>query len=108
MSWAQISGVSVIIEAGLEDFNIDPSQGTHFFQNMTSLGIGYLSVPWSSNPEVGLDWEWLDSLTACAETEHVRHVRLGEPTEVIMDGRTGQAVVMKPMVRGGGGRGEGQ
>lgn len=95
VTWAQISGVGVIIEAGLENFLIDPSQGTHFFQNMTSLGIGYLSVPYGAK-QASIDWEWLDAQPAFTVTKYLRHVRLDAPTEVRIDGRSGQAALLRP------------
>jgi hypothetical protein len=95
VTWAQISGVSVLVETGLPDFNIDPSQGTHFFQNMTTLGIGYMSVP-HGNPQAKLDWDWLESLPFEEETDYLRHVRLPSPTEVRIDGRSGESVAMRP------------
>ncbi|MBI5535258.1 MAG: hypothetical protein HY898_21200 [Deltaproteobacteria bacterium] len=95
VTWGQISGVSVLVETGLPNFNIDPSQGTHFFQNMTTLGIGYMSVP-HGNPQAKLDWDWLESLPVEHETTYLRHVRLPSPTEVRIDGRSGEAVALRP------------
>jgi CheY-like chemotaxis protein len=95
VKWSQISGVKVVIEACQPNMNVDPSQGSHFFQNMTSLRIGYFTVP--MDPAHGfIDWPWLESLTAAAETEHLRHVRLAEPLTVMIDGRKSQGVILKP------------
>jgi len=94
VGWNQIAGARVIVEAGFRDVRVEPSQGTHFFQNLTSCNVGYFTV----NPELGeghLDWEWLASLPAERETEHVRHLRLAEPIVVKMDGRKGQGVIEK-------------
>jgi hypothetical protein len=75
--------------------NVDPSQGSHFFQNMTSLRIGYFTVP-LDRAHGFIDWPWLESQPAFAETEHLRHVRLAEPLAVMIDGRKSQGVILKP------------
>ncbi|MBI4701802.1 MAG: hypothetical protein HY744_11700 [Deltaproteobacteria bacterium] len=98
VSWAQISGVAVLVEAGLPDFEVDPSQGTHFFHNLTTLDIGYLSVP-HGNPRAKIEWEWLESLPVEQETRYVRHVRLSSPIEVRIDGRSGEAVALRETPR---------
>ena len=67
MTWDQISGARVIVEAGFRDFKVTPSQGTHFFQNLTSFNVGYFTV----NPDVGegfVDWDWLAAQPAVCET----------------------------------------
>jgi hypothetical protein len=95
VAWNQIAGARVIVESGFEDIRVAPSQGTHFFQNLTSCSVGYFTV----NPDLGdglLDWEWLSSLEAERETTFVRHLRLSVPLVVKMNGRTGSGVIMKP------------
>lgn len=95
VSWNQIAGARVIVEAGFEDIRVVPSQGTHFFQNLTSCHVGYFTV----NPEVGeghVDWSWLASQEAVRQTELVRHIRLPRPLSVKMNGRTGEGVILKP------------
>ena len=95
VGWNQIAGARVIVEAGFKDFKVAPSQGTHFFQNLTSCNVGYFTV----NPDAGdglLDWEWLSSLPASEETEYVRHLRLPQPVLVKLSGRTGEGVILKP------------
>lgn len=101
VEWAQISNVRLIVEASPADFDVEPSQGTHFFQNITSLRIGYLNVPPGAEKgdpeqESFLDWAWLDSRPAYQETRHLRHVRLAEPLSVFLDGRRGLAQVAFP------------
>ena len=94
VEWNQIAGARVIVEAGFEDVRVEPSQGTHFFQNLTSSGVGYFTV----NPDVGegfVDWDWLSGLPAQEETELVRWVRAPAPLVTRMDGRTGEGVVLK-------------
>ena len=91
--WDQISAARVIVEADYGDFVVEPSFGTHFFQNLITFGIAYLTVNSSSNSGF-LDWDWLNSLKPMSETAHVRHVRLPQPMEIRIDGQTGKAVVL--------------
>ncbi len=95
VKWAQIAGARVIVETDLEDFKVTPSQGSHFFQNLTSFRVGYLTV---NAAEGGgrLDWTWLDAQPAHAQTAHLRHLRLAGSLTVLIDGRTGRGVVLKP------------
>ncbi|MCA9250992.1 MAG: hypothetical protein KDA54_07645 [Phycisphaerales bacterium] len=95
VSWEQISTAQLIIETNLKDFCVIPSQGTHFFQNLTSLGVGYMTV----DPHVGesfVDWKWLASQPAYAETKYTRHIRFEKPTEIRIDGRMQHGIVCKP------------
>ncbi len=92
VSWEQISQARVIVEAGLEGFQVTPSQGTHFFQNITSLRIGYFTV----NPFRGdgrIDWEWLAAQPLVSEEAGVRHVRTSQPVRVMVDGQSGRGAV---------------
>lgn len=93
VSWPQISGARAILECDLTDLAVEPSQGTHFFQNMTSYGIGYFNLQRAVGGVV--DWEWLASLPAEEETRWLRHVRLAAPLEVRIDGRRGEGVILK-------------
>ncbi len=94
VGWAQISTARCIVETDLKDIRVEPSQGTHFFQNITSLGIGYFTV--NFGPDGGLvDYAWLDSQPALRETEHVRLVRFAEPLDIVLDGRQRVGAVMK-------------
>jgi len=95
VTWAQIAGVGVFVEAGLPDFNVDPSQGTHFFQNLTSLGVGFLSVP-ANAAQAAVDWDWLEAQPIHELGKHVCHVRLDTPAEVRIDGRSGRAAILPP------------
>jgi CheY-like chemotaxis protein len=95
VGWNEIAGARVVVEAGFRDFKVTPSQGTHFFQNITSCNVGYFTV----NPESGdgfVDWDWLSSLAPVERTEFVRHVRLDRPLDVMINGRTGEGVIVKP------------
>jgi len=95
VTWEQISGARVIVEAGFADFKVQPSQGTHFFQNLTSFNVGYFTV----NPDVGegfVDWSWLTSQDAAEQTASVRHLHWDAPIVVKMNGKTGEGVILKP------------
>jgi len=95
VAWSQIAGARVIVEAGFKDFRVTPSQGTHFFQNITSCNVGYFTV----NPEVGdgyMDWDWLADQPALVEQDSVRHIRVDSPVVVKMSGQKGEGVILKP------------
>ena len=93
--WAQLSAARIIVEAGLENYRIDPSQGTHFFQNITSFGVGYFTI----NPYIEdgyFDIEFLDQLPSRIENEFIRHVRFEKDLKVEVDGKTNKGVIYKP------------
>ena len=92
--WDQISAARVIVEADYGDFVVEPSFGTHFFQNLITFGIAYLTVN-SSSARGFLDWDWLNAIEPESETANVRHVRLRKPLDIRIDGRSGKAVVLK-------------
>lgn len=95
VKWPHISNARVIVECGLENYRVDPSQGTHFFQNLTSFGVGYFTI----NPFKGDGWfdeEYLNSLPAVEETEYIRHVHFDKPIIIKMDGKRSLGVVLKP------------
>lgn len=95
VKWPHISGARVIVEEGLQNYRVDPSQGTHFFQNLTSFGVGYFTVNAYKNEGVYRK-EVLDSMPAVEETEYVRHVRFGNPLQIMMDGMKQEGVVLLP------------
>ena len=93
--WPQISAARIIIESGLKNYRIDPSQGTHFFQNLTSFRVGYFTI----NPYIKegfYDVDFLNSLEAVYENEHIRHIRFSNPLDIMIDGRKHKGVIMKP------------
>jgi len=95
VEWDEISGARVIVEAGFRDFRVTPSQGSHFFQNLTAFQIGYFTV----NPDAGegsVDWQWLAEHPAVEEEGCVRHLRFSQPIRVIMNSRSSQGVIYKP------------
>ena len=93
VAWSDISETKALIECCLPDFRVDPSQGTHFFQNLTSFNAGYVNVDPYSRPGDSLDLSALDALPALYETEFLRHIRVSEPLTVCVDGRAGRALV---------------
>lgn len=96
VKWSDISEARVIVECCLDNFRVDPSQGTHFFQNMTSFNVGYVNVNEFSRDGDNLDFAALDALPAVWESDFVRQVRFGDDLGICVDGRTGRAVVLKP------------
>jgi hypothetical protein len=94
VQWQNISGVGAIIELRNAKLNAEPSQGSHFFQNITSQGIHYVTV--TEGTEDFIDWTWLASLPVVAESRFVRHVRLERPMLLKIDGRRSRCVMVKP------------
>jgi CheY-like chemotaxis protein len=95
VEWDEISGARVIVEAGFRDFRVTPSQGSHFFQNLTAFQIGYFTV----NPDAGegsVDWQWLTEQPSVEEQGCVRHLQFAEPIRVVMNSRTSQGAIFKP------------
>ena len=95
VKWPHISNARVIVECGLENYRVDPSQGTHFFQNLTSFGVGYFTV----NPFKGDGWfdeAFLNAQPTVEETEYLRHVHFDAPITIKMDGKKSLGVVLKP------------
>lgn len=95
VKWPHISAARVIVEAGLENYRVDPSQGTHFFQNLTSFGVGYFTINAYINDGLYRQ-DMLDSMPAINETQYVRHVRFEKPLKIMMDGKKQKGVVMLP------------
>ena len=86
VAWSDISGVSAIVETASAQLRVEPSQGSHFFHNITTLGINYIMV--SGKEGERFDWHWLEGREVLARDEHVAHVRLAEPMVIKVDGRT--------------------
>lgn len=91
VQWSDISQARAIVECCLEDFRVDPSQGTHFFQNLTSFNAGYINVDPFAGRGDKLDFDILDSMPAVWETDLIRQVRFGRDIEICIDGRVGRA-----------------
>lgn len=103
VQWAQISRARIIVEASPKGYLVDPSQGSHFFHNITALGIGYLTVAPGATPEAPIqegfvDWGGLASLPARMETEHLRVVVTDAPIRALINGRTGVGTLAWPAV----------
>ena len=101
VEWDDISGAAVILEAGFRDFQVTPSQGSHFFQNLSAFQIGYFTV----NPDLGdgmVDWAWLAAQPAVEERGCVRHLTFTKPVTVLMNGRAGEGMILKPESNAGG------
>jgi hypothetical protein len=87
----------VIVESGFRDFRVAPSQGSHFFQNLTAFQIGYFTV----NPDAGegfIDWQWLTDQPAIEELDCVRHLRFESPVIVMMNGKVSRGMICKPEI----------
>ncbi|MFO8074227.1 MAG: PEP/pyruvate-binding domain-containing protein [Polyangia bacterium] len=95
VSWGQISNVICLIETEMKDIKVSPSQGSHFFHNITSFGIGCLTI---GGEERGgfIDYDYLDGREANFETEHVRHLRFERDVQIVVDGRSGYGVLIRP------------
>ena len=96
VKWPHISAAKVIVEVALKNYRVDPSQGTHFFQNLTSFGVGYFTVDtnWADGGLFRKDL--LDLMPAVEETRYVRHVRFRSPLRIMMDGKKQEGVVLMP------------
>jgi hypothetical protein len=95
VTWSQISGVRCIVETDMGDMHVDPSQGSHFFQNIMAFGIGYLNLE-THGDEDRVDYAWLEAQPAESESPHLRHIALAEPLLVALNGRRNRGAVMKP------------
>ena len=95
VKWPHISAARIIVEAGLTNYRVDPSQGTHFFQNLTSFGVGYFTIN-AYRGEGIYNEAFLNAQPAVNETEFLRHVRFEQPAVVKMDGKKKQGVVLLP------------
>ncbi len=95
VKWPHISAARVIVEVALKNYRVEPSQGTHFFQNLTSFGVGYLTID-TNDSKVGgvIRKEVLDAMPAIEETEYVRHVRFDKPLKIMMDGKKQEGLVI--------------
>jgi hypothetical protein len=95
VTWDEVAGARVIVEAGFRDLRVTPSQGSHFFQNLTAFQIGYFTV----NPDAKdgfIDWQWLRAQPVAEERDCVRHLRFDTPLLVIMHGKAGRGLIFKP------------
>jgi len=84
------------VEVELQDFHVDPSLGSHFFHNVTSMNIGYFDIPWRSAEDF-IDWNWLTEQKSAHKTKHFVHVRTEKPCIAKMDGRKSVSLIYKPV-----------
>ena len=92
IKWSQISEAKVIVECGLKNFRVEPSQGTHFFQNLTSFGVGYLTI----NPFMGdgiLDLKKAEPSEVIYDSKFIRHIRFQTPLHIFIDGRKNKGII---------------
>ncbi|KAA6311110.1 hypothetical protein EZS27_037703, partial [termite gut metagenome] len=95
VKWPHISAARIIVEAGLTNYRVDPSQGTHFFQNLTSFGVGYFTINAYMNDGI-YNQAFLDTQPAMEETKYLRHVHFDSPVMIKMDGKKKQGIVTLP------------
>ena len=96
VDWDQISNAKVIVEYGMESFPVDPSFGSHFFQNVTSMRIGYFTLN-HKNKSDKLDLRWLNSQSIKQKTKYIKWIQLEEPLTITIDGQTGDGNIIKPL-----------
>lgn len=96
VSYPQISRARVIVEADLPGFHVESSLGSHFFHNVTSMNIGYLTVP-GNEQGAFVDWSWLANLPLVSKTQHCNHARVVHPLDILMDGKAGRSVILKSL-----------
>jgi len=95
VGWGQISGAKTIVEVPMADIHVDPSQGSHFFQNIVSFSVGYLTLEKSDS----MDWDWLDSHDEVFEEGPIRHIRCEAPLKILLDSRDSEALILKPKIK---------
>ena len=93
VTWGQIAGARVIVEAPLEGVDSDPSQGSHFFHNVTSFQVAYFTM--RSRAPCAVDWEWLEAQPTLWRGRYVSHLRLSDPLDVRVDGKSGRGVILR-------------
>ena len=97
VTWDQISGAAVIVESGFKDFSVTPSQGSHFFQNLTSFRVGYFTVNSQDENDI-IDWDWLKNQTSQEELKYTKHLRFDKSISVRINGHQNKGVILKPGV----------
>jgi hypothetical protein len=93
--WSQISKAKIIVEAGLEDYEIEPSQGTHFFHNVIAMNIGYFNVPFKKKKKAFIDWEYIKTFSGAIKHKYTTHIVNEKPFKVVMDGKNRKSVIYK-------------
>ncbi|MCG3225372.1 MAG: hypothetical protein H7645_00520 [Candidatus Heimdallarchaeota archaeon] len=93
--WNNISSAKIIIEAGLDGFQVDFSQGTHFFHNIVTSNIGYLHIKYNKDDQI-INWDWLEKQEIVTDLEYVRHVRTKKPLIIRIDAQNGEGLIVEP------------
>ena len=93
--WSQISKAKIIVEVGLEDYEIEPSQGTHFFHNVVAMNIGYFNVPYKKKKKSFIDWNHIKSIKGATRHKYFTHIVNDEPFKVVMDGKNRVSIICK-------------
>ncbi|MFV0469828.1 MAG: PEP/pyruvate-binding domain-containing protein [Dysgonomonas sp.] len=96
VKWANICNAQLLVELGLDNYRVDPSQGTHFFQNLTSFGVGYFTINTYLNDNSFFDEDYLNQQPAIVETKFIRHVRFNSPLITKINGKSKLGIVLKP------------
>ncbi|HAR42905.1 MAG TPA: histidine kinase, partial [Bdellovibrionales bacterium] len=94
VTWDQISGAVAIVEASFKDFEVAPSQGSHFFQNLTSFNIGYFTI--NAQTDGYINWEWLRTQEPQSQRRFTRHYRFEKPIKVLINGHKNRGVITLP------------
>ena len=94
VNWEQITNAKVIIETGIDALNPDPSFGSHFFQNITSLRIGYFTIE-KKLQKKNIDWDWITKQKIIEKSEYVKVIKLQNPITVKIDGINGEGIILK-------------
>jgi len=94
VNWSQIAGAKAIIEADMKDLDVEPSQGSHFFQNLTSFSISYFTIK-NSNKNSFIDWEWLDDQKVSSKMKYVKHIELQKPLSIKINAHKKLGVILK-------------
>ncbi|MCK5672684.1 MAG: pyruvate, phosphate dikinase, partial [Spirochaetales bacterium] len=93
--WGEINRAGIIIETGLHDFDIEPSQGSHLIHNLVAMNIGYLNIPYHHKGKSFIDWDYLRSMESISKNDFFTHVSRDVPFTILMDGKSGNSVVLK-------------
>ncbi len=95
VTWEQINGAKAIIESNFTDFNVSPSQGSHFFQNLTSFKVGYFTID-NFTRQGFIDWDWLRKQKICEGKDFIKHISLKKPISIKINGRGSKGIIVKP------------
>jgi hypothetical protein len=95
VNWNDISNVGVMVETTIESIKADPSQGSHFFQNITSLGISYITI--TDKGDDFIDYNYFSCQDCTTTTRYLKHIRFDQPIKILVDGKTSRAVMMPDM-----------